>query len=357
MKQPYIIPILLLIGITPFIVKTESATYNNTCYDQSLYSYYPQFEFQFRALIFQPTASNLNYAAQAIPVPLPSPNWSIYDINPNYHFGFDLQASTFIQKKNTRLRVNWLRFNHSDSACHNVPSDQDMVGPFFEIGPDAALYKNAKGSVKFHFNNVNINYSQFINICDNFYANLFAGVSFIRLQQGLFSEFANNENSVVRTICVPTQFTGAGPQLGIDLYYSICNNLFFTSKAAASLLTGKLKNHTIYQALSPALEGLDITPPNTQSTCTEDKTQLVPGFDLQLGLSYFLIMCEAYTLQFEAGYQALLYINPIQSIDMGSEVVTPPVIPDTVGVFARTFRGTLSNFGLAGPYVSIGCAF
>jgi hypothetical protein len=45
------------------------------------------------------------------------------------------------------------------------------------------------------------------------------------------------------------------------------------------------------------------------------------------------------------------------SVDISSQVITPPVIPNTVGVFARTFKRTLSNFGLAGPYVSIGAIF
>src|SRR5271155_3663982 len=48
------------------------------------------FEGLFRALYLLPSGSDLYYAAEAIPLPLPSPNWFIEDIRPEYHFGFDV---------------------------------------------------------------------------------------------------------------------------------------------------------------------------------------------------------------------------------------------------------------------------
>lgn len=38
---------------------------------------------------------------------------------------------------------------------------------------------------------------------------------------------------------------------------------------------------------------------------------------------------------------------------MGSEVVTPPVAPDTIGVFEQS----PSNFALAGPYFMLDVGF
>jgi len=139
--------------------------------------------------------------------------------------------------------------------------------------------------------------------------------------------------------------------------YSIYTHLYFTGKASTSLLLGRIKNRTAFQSVSPALPALGIIPPNTQSTSTETKTQIVPNVDIQLGFTYLAPLYEEYALQLQAGYQALLYINPIQSVDMGSQVITPPVASSTVGVFARTFKRTLSNFGLAGPYGAIGILF
>src|SRR5690242_20401667 len=38
-------------------------------------------ELGFTALILKPTASNLHYAAEADPLPAPSPHWTIHDIH------------------------------------------------------------------------------------------------------------------------------------------------------------------------------------------------------------------------------------------------------------------------------------
>ena len=48
------------------------------------------FEFEARALYFQPYSSDLHYGVEAQAEPLPSPNWFVDDIKPKYHFGFDL---------------------------------------------------------------------------------------------------------------------------------------------------------------------------------------------------------------------------------------------------------------------------
>jgi hypothetical protein len=109
--------------------------------------------------------------------------------------------------------------------------------------------------------------------------------------------------------------------------------------------------------LSPALGSVGVTPPNVQSTKVQKKTQLVPAITTKLGLNYIFSFCSHSMVRLEAGYEAQVYLNAIQSVDMGSEVITPPVVPDTIGVFARTFRQTLSNFSLTGPYFRLEAGF
>src|SRR5579885_2360660 len=97
------------------------------------------FEIEFTALILQPTASNLHYAAEADPFPLPSPNWTIHDIDTDYHFGFDIGISGRFQELGTTLNLDWEHYHSSDSGSVSLPSSE-MVGPFFAIGPDVAPY-------------------------------------------------------------------------------------------------------------------------------------------------------------------------------------------------------------------------
>lgn len=314
------------------------------------------FELGFRALIVKPMASNLHYAAQADPLPLVSPHWIIHDIHPKYHFGFDLEFSFFFHNLDSRLYANYERFHACDTACVNVGSE-NMVGPFFEIGPDASAYSLAEGRVNFQLDEVNGTYGQNVNFGSRLRTTLFAGVSFARIKENLTFTYSNTDGTITRTIQIPSQFSGAGPQFGIDFIYHIICGLQFTGKATASLLTGKSKNHTCYTSISPFLELFDQPSPNEQSTSVCNRTQVVPVFNERIGAAYAYEFCNHYLIKIEVGYQAQIYLGALQSVDIGSEVVTPPILPDTVGVFARTFQRTISNFALAGPYVTLDLGF
>lgn len=124
-----------------------------------------------------------------------------------------------------------------------------------------------------------------------------------------------------------------------------------------TLLTGSVENQNEYLSRSPLLQVLNITPPNKQTICTQKRTVLVPALEERVGLAYAFDFYRCYNFKLEVGYQAQIYIGAIQTVDIGSEVVTPPVIPDTIGVYARTFQRNISNFALAGPYVNFDLKF
>jgi hypothetical protein len=323
-----------------------------TCENHPHYS----FEAEFSALILKPGSSNMHYAAEAIPLPVPSPNWNIFDIHPHYLFGFDLGFKVMCHRNNTSFMINWEHFKSCSSACVSVATE-NMIGPFFEIGPDATPYSNATGRVTFDFNEVNIDVGYSLECGDRLQANIFAGIGITNIKQMLDSMYSNTDGTIARTICTPHSFIGAGPQLGVYFSYNFINKFYLNGRGICSLLTGTLKNHTQYLALSPALKLLGITPPNNQRTCVQNRTDVVPAFEEKLGLAYKFNVRECYFIQLEVGYMSQIYINALQSVDMGSEVITPPVTPDTVGVFARTFQRNTSNFSLAGPYVTFDVGF
>lgn len=315
------------------------------------------FEISGSALFLQPTGSHLNYAAEAQPIPVPSPNWKIHGIDTGYHVGFDVGLRGNFHCTNTNLALDWEHFHSTDSASSTVFLSTNMIGPFFEIGPDAAPYVKAHGKATFHFDEVDLDYGIFLNLGDRLLMNLYSGVSFMRIEQVLHSKFVSADGSTVRIIKVPSSFMGFGPQLGFDFTYRIVDGFHFNGAADGSLFVGTQKNHTKFEAFSPALAGLGITPPNEQKTNVHSRTQVVPGFEGKLGLSYVYNYGQHYMFKIEAGYQAQIYLNAIQSVDIGSEVITPPFLPDIVGVFARTFEQNLSNFALAGPYLTIDLGF
>lgn len=326
------------------------------------------FETVFNALILQSFVNNSDYAAEALPFnygdaqPAVSPSWVIPTISPDFHFGFDIGVSAVFHCVQSNIRANWERYHSSnDTASLNVASVNNMIGPFFQIGPDASFFKKARGSIHFHFDEVNLNYGTFVHFGNRIETNWFAGVGFARLLQHRFSRFANSAETIVRTLDIPAKFIGAGPQLGFDLKYKIIGGLLFTGNMRGSLFVGKFTNSTTFKTTSPDLVTLGDESPNIQKTTTYHKMGIVPGFETKLGFAYEYPFHNHYMVKVEAGYQAQVYINAIRSVDLSSEVAIPSVGPSlgssTLGVYARTFQRTVSDFAMAGPYASIDFAF
>lgn len=354
MKTVRIFLILIMLFMFPRLYAYQ--TFDPYC-DVFLASPPYTFDLQFRALALQPNSSNLHYAVEATSLPSVSPQWNIFDIHPKYHFGFDLQLEAIIHTRQTKIITNWEHVHSSDSAFHTVLLPTNMVGPFFEIGPDASDYKRAQGAVTFHFDTFNLTYGQYMIIGPCLETNFFGGVNITRIRENLFSQFSSLDGTIFRTITTPFQFLGGGPEFGIDFCYTIFDGLCFTGKTMGALLVGTMKNSTTYQSTSTALIPLGVTPPNIQNTTIHNRTQIVPSFEQRLELAYFYAFCSHYEFKIALGYEVRVYLNVLQSTDIGSEVVAPPATPNTVGVYARTFQRTLSNFALSGPYGAISIAF
>jgi hypothetical protein len=306
----------------------------------------------FTAQFLKPFTSNVDYAAQAVPLPLASPHWKLYDVHPGTDFGFEIGFRGLYNKSNITTVVSWQHFSSSDSASKKV-SSEDMIGPLFEIGPDAEPYKKAHGNSHIHFDEVKLDFGKLIEISEDFKADLFAGVCITKIKQNLCSLFSNPDGTVVRTINTPIRFSGAGPHMGIHFNYHVFKGLHFMGTSEFSLLVGSAKDNTLFTATSPALKKLGIPPPNKQSIHVNNRTQVVPAFEEKLGFGYCINLWDCALFTIEAGYQAQIYLNALQSIHIGSEVVTPPILPDTIGVYARTFQRIISNFALTGPYLTI----
>jgi hypothetical protein len=314
----------------------------NPCTNNAVYlSWQPNtYDIQVSALYLQPSASNLHYVAEAESSSLLTPNWKIRDIKPDYHWGFEVGISRFSHDKSTKTKLNYSYFHSEDEASKTV-STQDMVGPFFEIGSDASSYTRAKGHVDFDYNALDLDHGFCINFGDQIRTNFFAGVGGVSIEQRLRTLFSNSNKTIARRIKSPSKFLGIGPQLGVDFVFDVCSGFQLAGEGVATLLVGNLKNHTSYSSISPALAMAGVRQPNRQSTHVRDRIQVVPAFEGKLGLAYSFELCN----------------YSIQSVDIGSEITTPPVTPDTVGVFARAFQRTLSNFALAGPYLTLNAAF
>lgn len=311
-------------------------------------------EFYCNVLFFQPNTSNLYYGAEALPLPVPTPNWKSLEIKPDFQVGFDIGLKKRLSSRNLQLEINWERLCSKDSTSHRTSSN-NMVGPYFNIGPDAEPYKIAHGNATHDFNAANLNLNNPWICYNQLNLNWFSGLSFAYINQNIISNFANYAGTITRNIDTTTQFLGFGPDFGLDFTYKLRGNFSLSSITSCALLMGSLKNHTAYESTTPLLAGLGITPPNRQKTNVPSRTQIVPAFSGKIDLSYGAC-CYKSSFAINIGYQVQAYLNAIQSVDMSSEVTTPPADAE-VGVYVLGFTRTLSNFLVAGPLLSLNITF
>lgn len=343
--------------LSPFSIPAEEC-YDDYCPNVAVFlSSQPHtFTIEGRALFLKPQG-NLHYAVEAFPGPLHSPNWKNYDVKPSYHAGFDIGVSYLPCSKTINLKLNWEHLHCKDSNSKIADaSDQGTIAPFFDIGPDASFFTKVKGKAHFQYDAIKLDGGIFVSFGDYLLANFYGGLNGTRIKQTLTSKYANHNGTVSRSITAPSTFEGIGPQLGIDLAYSLPAGFLLTGGAAASILVGSLKSHTTFKSVSPFLKSLGTKSSNTQRIREQHRSQVVPAFEGRLGLAYCFTGCD-YAIKLEAGYEAKVFIDAIQSTDLSGQVLKKTKAPATAGAFARTFHRSLSNFALSGPYVSLKAAF
>lgn len=324
-------------------------------------------------LFLQPNGSSLYYAAQATPLDqsIPggavneavSPNWKIFELSPDYTPAFKIGGKALFSATNTLLEANWERLRSSKKASKTLSSTADggtlMIGPLFDIGPNSAAYTKAQGKVDFQFDAVNLIFGQSFCAFKRLYPTFFAGAGFTRIQQAIHSSYSNVAGTSIRKIRGESTFIGAGPQLGLNFDYRIVSGFFFTGSSSIGLIMGESKNSASYQSYAPYLVSQGIAEPNRQHTSIPNRVQLIPSFEEKLGFSYSK-MFKCCKVTFGTGYQAQIYLNAVQTIDMTAPQVPPSLLPDNVpdsGMYAVGFERTLSNFMLTGPYVNLNVEF
>ncbi len=283
-----------------------------------------------------------------------SPDWTVLKVNPDYHPGFEVGVSLGSSNANIEVGADWQRLHCDDSDSFQASNESGhMVGPFFDIGPNAASYKIAKGKSISHFDEVDVTFAKQLCFFNNFHTRFYGAASFLRIMQSLHSTYSNVSGSVVRKVNTTSTFTAGGPQVGLDYDYRIYKGFFFSGHSILSLFVGQMKNTTKYQSFTPELALIGLSQPNKQAAKIPSQAQLVPAFEQKLGFSY-LALWKRTKATFEIGYRCQIYLDAVQNINMATQAVPADLTatPD-VGVFAVAFEQSNSNFMLMGPYAKV----
>jgi len=309
------------------------------------------YDMNFTTLFLKPS-SNLEYAGQAFTTDSSyesSPSaWQVYTIRPHYNFAFDLGAQVVLHKKETVLKANWEHFLSTDNASQNALTSLNFMGPLFEISPSANEdYKRATGIADYRRDKLNITYGQAIEVGQSLAINLFAGVSFNRLQQTLMNNYDELSTSLHTIVTTANTFSGVGPEIGFDLAYHIHKGLNFVSRSAVDLVTGTTKNNSNFASYPN-----DSATPFIQNVTTAGELIVVPVLSQKIGVNYELLFRGRCAFQMEVGYFTQFYNNVFNTVEIGNTNTG-----EYQGFFPELLATEATNFALSGPYFKLEIGF
>lgn len=325
---------------------------------------YPiEFGFSGAFLYLQPNASNLIYAIQADPknpalaVPLVEANWIDHEFDPHYHPALEIGAFLGFKEMAMHLSLDWEHFSTSENRRISVPNGEAMLGPLFDIGPDASEYIHARGKLDISFDDISLLFEKQVFCKQCWVLDFCVGIACTRIQEKTRNSYTNDGATIARVLKKSSQFLGIGPRFGVHFDFFLPCHFRFIGGSYASLFMGQLKNHSAYQSFSPDLITMNIPQPNTEQIHVPNRMQLIPGFEERLGFAYDFLCCQN-PFSIEIGYLFQMYFNAIESLDI-TVIVNANDLPfsSTVGYYAQGFQRSQSNFILTGPYLKLNMCF
>jgi hypothetical protein len=314
---------------------------------QSISADPPRFEFSSALIYLKPGSGSLEYGTLVSPLPPLSPHWENQAIDPNFSPAFNIGARYMVPETGNDLRTSWTHLDSTDGASFVGAPDQ-FAGPSYLIGPGGNAFNIGVGSVNFRYDAVNFEAGHLWRAGQPFQVRVFGGVQYASIDQTITGVFSNYSGSDRQTNVTDSSFTGAGPRLGVNAQFNGRRFQFIGDMAVCALI-GTQHLAQKYNTVSPT-----IPTGNPQTFTSPDATQVVPGLDSKLGTSYSLPIGRG-IFKIEAGYQAAIYMNAINSYSL-TQVTTTPTIQAT-GVFMATAQHLQNNFFAHGPYLSTSWAF
>jgi Legionella pneumophila major outer membrane protein precursor len=332
-------------------------------------------------LFLQPSADNLGWAVLtteknfASPVPLATPYWEIESLTPGYQPGFEVGGGYALASPGKDLQVNWqhLRTSTSDAAAV-TQADGQWISPFSQTGPPTAdtydeLYSNsgvnkllsADGQVKFAYDAVNVDFGQYLDLGWSLSVRLFAGLSYARLQERLYSSFfgappapdAVFPESVPLSISLnnTTSFWGVGPRFGLDTAYQTPGGFRFTAQLAGALLIGQTQPAQYeFTATAPELAAIGI-PVNREFISSQSFSHVVYATNAKLGIGYSRVLPSGARLTVDGGYLAAIYLSPFSGYETNENILALQIGSLSTGSMKHI---PLSDFSLNGFYLNAG---
>ncbi len=315
----------------------------------------PGFGAHIAALWLKPAASNLNYTILNTGLALQSSSWVEQELKPSFHAAFELGLRyVFLNSGGKDINIDWTHFDGSKRDVSTAADNQSFVGPDYEIGPDAGLIRQAAGIVKFKYDGVNLDGSQYLNFGQHLQMQFFGGLGLSHLKEEIITTFSGNtigffSGPFSMRQQVQSDFTGVGPRIGLHADYNFNSGFGFSGEAAGSVLIGSISSKDSFAGSSQALQLIFNQTTNYQTISDERVYQVIPGFSGKLGVNYQQQYQDMH-FKIEAGYQAMVLVNAISQYLPGSLVANQGI--ETGSLNIASMSHTLSNYSMQGPFIN-----
>lgn len=276
-----------------------------------------------QALYLRPAYTTLGYA----PVSALDSTAALQHVEPDWNWGYRLEGSYHFDTGND-ITLNWSHYD-VDSRL-GVYSGQYLQLGVPGVFPTRVIASNYQVFLDNKYNQVNLVLGQQVDMGLLKKARFYGGLQYADIRVDSTSYFTLT-NPVFLAITgggvkdfINTDFTGAGPVLGIDYSYDLTSALSITANTAGSLLCGTSR----YNFSTAYVNGL------VAASLYNSKKIIVPSLEAKLGAKYAYEMAHG-VVNLEGGYQIVNYFNALQA---------KPVTSSTL---------VTSNFGLYGPYLGV----
>ncbi|CEK09942.1 Lpg1974 family pore-forming outer membrane protein [Legionella hackeliae] len=319
-------------------------------------------EFTAGAVFLRPGGSN-DYAVLVSPftpdvtTPILSPDWEPKGIDADFSPGFTLNYRYVFANSGTDFNLYWTHLHTSDDSTfpvnRNPPPEQQMTGPFWNVGPDAGPVSSAAGQLKNKYDVLNAEVGKHLNFGPNLKSRFFAGVSGLWLEQEIIANFGGTDPILGPFrfgISTKSTYNAAGMRLGMEGEYDGWHNINVVGLLAGNLFIGSQQPSTNSTGSGSVLAAAGI-PVNYQSISHKSFVQVVPALDAKLGLKYSRQFANDKLFAIEGGYMASIYVNAIQNY------VPSTYVPGSLGIvsgamFLQSLVKTTDSFSVDGPYVT-----
>lgn len=308
-------------------------------------------------LYLQPNANNLEYAVYTVPLPLPAPNWYQQLVKPDYAGAFALGLHYNFADLTHQMKLDWLHFDHSDSASFSATEPNTSVGAPYYYGPAEQFLLNttANSAVKFNVDQVNLVFGHLVKRFDNIQLEPFVGVSAAYLKEDITNNYAGSDpvfGPYTHRVHTESSLKGFGPRLGLDVSYFVNRHFGVNAEMASSLFIGRLASSTNFTSWTGYTAG-DLPRNNTPANTTlsnKHQTVVVPEIDGKLGLFYTTSLKNNSALTIQAGYMFKDYLNSIYQV-LPSSLVPGAWEGGTVAIVSQAHNQ--SDLSMNGPYVKL----